>query len=237
MISSIAHRIGEFIAYKKISRRTFASKLGYTSSEKINRLFRKDGAKPGFDIVADIANKFVEVNVDWLVTGRGEMLKGENDISAHGVSTGIREGLAFIPQKVAETYLEAYDREDFIRQFPVFSFPGLGQGLHRMFEIRDRERLICRQASLEDLTEDRVYVLLIRASGLVTGSVDLSRLAAGEVLLEDGTLVAMDDVLEAWEVIYLVTRHLPGAQERAAKIAELESRVRQMDDRLKQKGI
>lgn len=237
MISSIALRIGEFIAYKKISRRTFASKLGYTSSEKINRLFRKDGAKPGFDIVADIANKFVEVNVDWLVTGRGEMLKGENDVSAHGVSAGIREGLAFIQQKVAGTYLEAYDREDFIRELPVFSFPGLGQGLHRMFEIHDRERLICRQASLEDLAEDRVYVLLVRASGFVTGSVDLSRLAAGEVLLEDGTLVPVDDVLEAWEVVYLVTRHLPGAQERAARIAELESRVRQMDDRLKQKGI
>jgi hypothetical protein len=75
MLSPIAQRIGKFIQYKKISRRTFASKLGYVSSEKINRLFRKDGAKPGFDIVADIANKFVDLNVDWLITGRGEMLK------------------------------------------------------------------------------------------------------------------------------------------------------------------
>ena len=75
MLSPIAQRIGKFIQYKKISRRTFASKLGYVSSEKINRLFRKDGAKPGFDIVADIANNFVDLNVDWLITGRGEMLK------------------------------------------------------------------------------------------------------------------------------------------------------------------
>lgn len=75
MLSPIAQRIGKFIQYKKISRRTFASKLGYVSSEKINRLFRKDGAKPGFDILADIANKFVDLNVDWLITGRGEMLK------------------------------------------------------------------------------------------------------------------------------------------------------------------
>ena len=77
----------------------------------------------------------------------------------------------------------------------------------------------------------------VQTCALPIWSVELSRLAAGEVLLEDGTLVAADDVLEAWEVVYLVTRHLPGAQERAARIAELESRVRQMDDRLKQKGI
>jgi transcriptional regulator with XRE-family HTH domain len=75
MISAVAGRIGKYITYLQISRREFASRLGYTSGEKINRLFRKEGAKPGFDIIADIANKFVDLDVDWLVTGRGEMLK------------------------------------------------------------------------------------------------------------------------------------------------------------------
>jgi transcriptional regulator with XRE-family HTH domain len=92
MISPIAQRIGKVIVYQKISRREFASRLGYASSEKINRLFRKDGAKPGFDIVADIANRFVNINVEWLITGRGEMLKGniaepeveqEDDVSSN----------------------------------------------------------------------------------------------------------------------------------------------------------
>lgn len=75
MITDIALRIGQYIAYLQVSRREFAFRLGYSSSEKINRLFREGGAKPGFDIIADIANKFVDLDVDWLVTGRGDMLR------------------------------------------------------------------------------------------------------------------------------------------------------------------
>jgi hypothetical protein len=85
MISPIAQRIGKYIAYLQVSRREFALRLGYTSSEKINRLFRKDGAKPGFDIIEDMANKFVDLNVEWLVTGRGEMLKEPLQIQSAGV--------------------------------------------------------------------------------------------------------------------------------------------------------
>ncbi len=48
--------------------------LGYNSSEKLNRL-KKEGTKPSYDILEDVANKFEDVNVDWLLTGRGTMLK------------------------------------------------------------------------------------------------------------------------------------------------------------------
>lgn len=47
--------------------------LGYTSSEKLNRL-KKEGNKPSYDILKDIANKFDEINVNWLLTGRESML-------------------------------------------------------------------------------------------------------------------------------------------------------------------
>ncbi len=40
--------------------------LGYKSSEKINRL-RNPAKKPSFDIIKDISNKFVDVDLNWLV--------------------------------------------------------------------------------------------------------------------------------------------------------------------------
>ena len=55
---------------------TLSKELGYKSSEKISRLFRDGGAKPSYDIIYDISNKF-EINTDWLITGRGSMLKSE----------------------------------------------------------------------------------------------------------------------------------------------------------------
>lgn len=52
--------------------------LGWTSSEKINRL--KDGVKmPSVEILLEISNKFDSINPEWLLTGRGNMLKSDNE--------------------------------------------------------------------------------------------------------------------------------------------------------------
>src|ERR1700744_4861102 len=174
MISSIAYRIGKFIAYQQISRREFASRLGYTSSEKINRLFRKDGAKPGFDIIADIANKFVNLDVEWLVTGRGEMLK-EAPVAA-STEAAAQETAVYVSLKNRDGYQKGYDNAQFIRMLPVFSFPGLPQGRFRMFEVgggglypvlQDRDRVMGRWSTLEDVFEDQVCVILTRDQGLL----------------------------------------------------------------------
>jgi hypothetical protein len=48
--------------------------LNYSSSEKLNRL-KKENTNPSVDILLDISNKFEDINLDWLITGNGEMLK------------------------------------------------------------------------------------------------------------------------------------------------------------------
>lgn len=69
-------RIAAIIKYKGFrSVHDFAiNGLGYSSSEKLNRL-KREGTKPSYDILEDIANKFDEINVNWLLTGRESMLK------------------------------------------------------------------------------------------------------------------------------------------------------------------
>ena len=53
----------------------FAKKgLGWQSSEKINRL-KDSNKKPSVDILVEISNKFEKINSEWLLTGKGEMLK------------------------------------------------------------------------------------------------------------------------------------------------------------------
>jgi hypothetical protein len=48
--------------------------LNYSSSEKLNRL-KKEKTNPSVEILLDISNKFEDINIDWLLTGKGEMLK------------------------------------------------------------------------------------------------------------------------------------------------------------------
>jgi hypothetical protein len=65
--------IMELKGYKNANE--FATKgLGYPSSEKIARLFRDTETKPSYEILTDIANKFVDINMSYLVTGKGNPL-------------------------------------------------------------------------------------------------------------------------------------------------------------------
>ncbi|QEE49664.1 S24 family peptidase [Flavobacterium alkalisoli] len=66
-------QLSENKGFKSVNE--FAIKgLNYTSSEKLNRL-KKENAKPSFDILEDISNKFEDVNLNWFITGEGKMLK------------------------------------------------------------------------------------------------------------------------------------------------------------------
>lgn len=57
--------------------------LNYASSEKLNRL-KKENTSPSFEIIIDISNKFEDVNLNWLITGKGEMY-GSNIFSTEDI--------------------------------------------------------------------------------------------------------------------------------------------------------
>lgn len=71
-------RILQIIDYYDIKNvNSFAKNyLKYDSSEKINRL-KKENSNPSVEILKDISNKFEDVSVEWLLTGKGNMLKNE----------------------------------------------------------------------------------------------------------------------------------------------------------------
>src|SRR5574344_620371 len=52
--------------------------LNYSSSEKINRL-KDETKRPSYEILEDISNKFENIDMNWLVTGRGEMLRKSSE--------------------------------------------------------------------------------------------------------------------------------------------------------------
>lgn len=68
-------QIADYYGYKSVN--DFAlNGLEYTHSEKINRL-KGENAKPSFDILKDISNKFEKVNLNWLINDVGNMLYDE----------------------------------------------------------------------------------------------------------------------------------------------------------------
>jgi hypothetical protein len=79
LMEAISKRLYDyFFKHKGYKNDTVVSKeLGYSHPEKISRLFREGtGAKPSVDILEDITNKFgEELNIEWVLTGKGLMIK------------------------------------------------------------------------------------------------------------------------------------------------------------------
>lgn len=84
------------MSYYSINSLSLSKELGYRSSEKISRLFRDGGAKPSYDIIYDIANRF-EINTDWLITGRGSMLKNRTEFSPEETYNDPTRGIGYVP--------------------------------------------------------------------------------------------------------------------------------------------
>lgn len=68
----ISDRLNQLIKYKGISARAFALKIG-TSSQVFGKYL--EGRAPSFEVTSSIIEVFDDINPDWLLTGRGEMLR------------------------------------------------------------------------------------------------------------------------------------------------------------------
>jgi predicted phage-related endonuclease len=53
---------------------SFAVALEYNGNKKIQRLIGTD-SKPSVDMLIDIKKKFININIEWLITGEGDMLQ------------------------------------------------------------------------------------------------------------------------------------------------------------------
>lgn len=72
-------QLSEYKGFKSVNKFALDG-LNYSSSEKLNRL-KKENNNPSFEIILDISNKFEDVNLNWLITGKGEMI-GESILTA-----------------------------------------------------------------------------------------------------------------------------------------------------------
>lgn len=73
--------------------------LKYESSSKLNRL-KDEKNKPSMEILLDIANKFENINLHWLITGKGAMLHLENDYIAPNMHTVLEPILSYPESEV-----------------------------------------------------------------------------------------------------------------------------------------
>lgn len=71
-------RLQQFLSAENLSQAQFADIIGVARASVSHILAGRN--KPGFDFIYSMAANFPNLNVEWLVTGRGKMYKTPNDL-------------------------------------------------------------------------------------------------------------------------------------------------------------
>lgn len=77
-MAKIIDRIHDYIHYKGLSMRSFESQAGLTNGIISTALKRKTDIS--WESVSKIVDTYKEIDIEWLITGNGQMLKIDNEI-------------------------------------------------------------------------------------------------------------------------------------------------------------
>jgi hypothetical protein len=72
-MTTVAERVKTLMEHYNLSVYRFTARVGEERAEKFYNIL-KGKMRPNFDTIQSISNGLPEVNIDWLVMGRGEML-------------------------------------------------------------------------------------------------------------------------------------------------------------------
>ena len=147
-------RIKEFIDFKGLSVRKFEETVGFSNGAFATQY--KNNKSIGSDKIENILYSFPELNTEWLLTGKGDMLKDEAikgtpvevvaPIKVEGKSLmpkvivlkdedDEKERIPLVPIMAQAGYLKGYDDPKYIRKLPMYNLPGMRNGTFRMFQV------------------------------------------------------------------------------------------------------
>lgn len=153
IFSNIKERVLYISENKGITREKFFDDLGITYGNFKGKAKEKALSS---DVLAKIITKYPDVNPEWLLTGKGSMLKDEAikgtpvevvaPIKVEGKSLmpkvivlkdedDEKERIPLVPIMAQAGYLKGYDDPKYIRKLPMYNLPGMRNGTFRMFQV------------------------------------------------------------------------------------------------------
>ena len=74
------NRLQQFLAAENLTQSQFADSIGVGRASVSHILAGRN--KPGYDFIEKMASRYPEINLDWLITGKGKMYKKDRTASA-----------------------------------------------------------------------------------------------------------------------------------------------------------
>ena len=150
------NRVIQYIDNKGINNSLFEKKCGLSNGYLGTQLRRN--ADLGEGVLNKILDNCLDVSPEWLLTGKGEMLKSEGateviktprveiiePIKVEGrslmpkvvvVDDEDNDRIPLVSVKAQAGYLEGYDDSNYIEELPTYSLPEMRNGTYRMFQV------------------------------------------------------------------------------------------------------
>lgn len=109
-------RLQQFLAAENISQSQFADSIGVARASISHILAGRN--KPGFDFIERMARQYPELNLEWLITGRGRMYNSQKSAPEPPVSP-----ITPLPNPAAETLFEQSEKQPETASYNPFSVP------------------------------------------------------------------------------------------------------------------
>jgi len=180
--------------------------------------YERGKTEPNLEMLIKISKKFDVTIHDLILTelSFNELEIARNDglrILAISVDKDNNENIELVNTKAEAGYLDSFNDPEFISELPKISFPNIPQGTFRGFEIHGDSMLpmesgsivICSYVeNLDQIKEDRTYVLVSKESGLVYKRIRNKSEEQKLILVSDNDSylpyeVNFSDVAEIWQ--------------------------------------
>ena len=196
----VKERLKEFIKSTGMSVKAFEESIG-VSNGYVNSISKNIG----IDKISLVIEKYPNLNLEWLFTGKGEMLSTKDEGSSEAnepkttyamqkfiapsvvtVSETGQDNIVLVHEKAAAGYLTGYGDPDYIHSLPAYHLPNLTNGTFRMFQVAGHSMYpTLHQGSFvvgewvenweSGIKDDRVYVIVSEVDGVIVKRV-LNRL-------------------------------------------------------------
>ena len=104
-MKKIIDRLAEYIELKDISLNAFDKSIGMSNGYIGKQI--KNKASIGGDIIEKIACVHTDLNIDWLITGKGELLKNSDEVMGKAMPT-VDVTATLLLKRVEELSVENY---------------------------------------------------------------------------------------------------------------------------------
>lgn len=155
-LSPVVQRIQQMFEHYGLNASSASKLLGYSTTSKLYKILQ--GSEPSFPTLVEFLDKWPDVSTEWLVQGRGQMLRGETGGAAPSVPQAVaagkglpainsgkvltitvdrqgNENTELVPVQAQAGYGLQYNEAVYLSDLPKYRIPGFEHGTYRAFEV------------------------------------------------------------------------------------------------------